>query len=89
MGRLHEYMVTEHLIEWAKANLGIIKCNGDLSDDEIRSVLRWIGMHVDTVFIDSGKAKPTLSRLGIGVMLSITLLVFPDFYSRYELSQFN
>jgi len=81
-------METSELIDWAKANLNIIKLNSDMTDEEIRQVVRWIGLcAVDTVFVDGD--KPILRRIGIGMMLSMTLLEFPEFYTRYGLSQFN
>lgn len=88
MEDLDKYMETSQLINWAKANLDIIKLNSDMTDEDIRKVIRWIGMcSVDTVFVDGD--KPILRRIGIGMMLSVTLLEFPEFYSRYELAQFN
>lgn len=88
MEDLDKYMETSQLVDWAKANLDIIKLNSDMTDEDIRKVIRWIGMcAVDTVFVDGD--KPILRRIGIGMMLSITLLEFPVFYSRYELAQFN
>ncbi|GAG06434.1 unnamed protein product [marine sediment metagenome] len=88
MENLAEYMETSRLIDWAKASLNIIKLNSDMTDEDIRRVIRRIGMcAVDTVFVDGD--KPILRRIGIGMMLSLTLLEFPEFYSRYELAQFN
>ncbi len=88
MEDLDKYMETGQLIDWAKANLDIIKLNSDMTDEDIRQVIRWIGMcSVDTVFVDGD--KPILRRIGIGMMLSVTLLEFPEFYNRYELAQFN
>ncbi|MFC1957498.1 hypothetical protein ACFLX0_01610 [Chloroflexota bacterium] len=88
MESLSEYMETSELIDWAKANLNIVKLNNEMTDGDIRKIMQWIGMcTVDTVFIDGD--KPILRRLGVGMMLSMTLLEFPDFYSRHELSQFN
>ena len=88
MEDLDKYMETSQLIDWAKANLDIIKLNSDMTDEDIRKVIRWIGMcAIDTVFVDGD--KPILRRIGIGMMLSVTLLEFPEFYSRYELAQFN
>jgi len=81
-------MEISQLIDWAKANLNIIKLNSDMTDGDIRRVIRWVGMcAVDTVFVDGD--KPILRRIGIGMMLSVTLLEFPEFYCRHELSQFN
>jgi len=88
MEDLDKYVETSQLIDWAKANLDIIKLNSDMTDEDIRKVIRWIGMcSVDTVFVNGD--KPILRRIGIGMMLSVTLLEFPEFYSRYELAQFN
>jgi len=88
MEDLDEYIETSQLIDWAKANLNIIKLNSDMTDEDIRKVTHWVGMcAVDTVFVDGD--KPILRRIGIGMMLSVTLLEFPEFYNRYELAQFN
>lgn len=58
-----------------------------MTDDDIRKVMRWIGEGApDTVWIDE---KPVLGKLGIGMMLFLTLSEFSEFYVRYELSQFN
>ena len=85
---LDEYLTPEQLLNWAKANLNIIKLNSDMTDDDIRRAIRWVGMcAVDTIFIDGD--KPRIGRHGIGLMLSVTLMEFPEFYIRYELSQFN
>jgi len=88
MEDLDKYMEISQLIDWAKANLDIIKLNSEMTDEDIRKVIRWIGLcAVDTVFV--GGDKPILRRIGIQMMLSVTLLAFPEFYSRYELAQFN
>jgi hypothetical protein len=76
------------LVDWAIAILGIDIPDGDLPDKDIREVIRWIGLcSVDTILIDGD--KPILGRIGIGLMLSVTLTEFPEYYSKYELSQFN
>ncbi len=88
MQSLDEYMSVDEIVDWGKANLNIIKLNSDMNDGDIRKVIRWIGMcAVDTIFVNGD--KPILRRIGIGMMLSVTLLEFPEFYMRYELSQFN
>ena len=88
MESLSEYLTSTQIVNWGKANLNIIKLNSDMTDEDIRRVMRWIGMcSYDTIFIDGD--KPKLGRIGIGLMLSITLTEFPEFYVRYELSQFN
>ena len=82
------YMHTWQLVGWAQANFNIMKPKEDLTNAEIREIMRWIGMcSVDTMFLDGD--KPVLGRIGIGLMLTVTLLEFPDYYMKYELSQFN
>ena len=88
MQSLDEYMSVDEIVNWGKANFNIIKLNSLMTDDDIRRVIRWIGMcAVDTIFIDDD--KPKIGRIGISLMLSVTLMEFPEFYMRYELSQFN
>ena len=85
---LSEYVEADTLVNWAKACLNIIKLNDDLTDQDIGKIMRWIGeCSYDTVYVDGD--KPILRRVGIGMMLSVTLLEFPEFYARYELAQFN
>ena len=82
------YMCTWQLVDWAQANLNIIKPREALTNDEIKKVMRWIGeCSYDTVYI--GGDKPRIGRHGIGLMLSVTLMEFPQYYMKYELSQFN
>lgn len=88
MESLSEYLTSTQIVDWGKANLDIIKLNSDMTDEDIRRVVRWIGeCSYDTIFIDGD--KPKLGRHGIGLMLSVTLIEFPEFYMKYELSQFN
>ncbi len=82
------YLYSWELVDWAQANLKIIKSREALTNEDIREVIRWIGMcTVDTIFIDGD--KPIIGRIGIGLMLTVTLLEFPEYYMKYELSQFN
>lgn len=88
MQSLDEYMTSGQIVNWGKANLNIIKLNSDMTDEDIRRVMRWIGECTkDTIYIDGD--KPIFGRVGISLMLSVTLLEFPEFYARYGLSQFN
>ena len=82
------YMYSWQLVDWAQANLKIMKPKEALTDKDIREVIRWIGMcTVDTIFINGD--KPIIGRIGIGMMLTVTLLEFPEYYVKYELAQFN
>ena len=81
------YISTEELIDWAIAQLNIMKPRDQLNDGEIRQLVRWVGMcAVDAILVDG---NPIPGRIGIGLMLTITLLEFPQFYQRHELAQFN
>ena len=85
---INEYMTAGEIIDWAQANLKIMKPKEALTNAEIREIMRWIGMcSVDTIF--TGGEKPVMGGIGIGLMLSVTLLEFPEYYMKYELSQFN
>jgi hypothetical protein len=85
---LDEYMTADQLFDWAKASMDIIKLNSDMSEGDICRAIRWIGMcAIDTIYIDGD--KPKLGRIGIGLILSVTLMVFPNLYAKYELSQWN
>ena len=86
--RFSGYMHSWELVGWGLANLRIKKPEGTLPDKLIREVIRWVGIcAVDTIFV--GGDKPILGRIGIGLMLTVTLLEFPEYYVKYELSQFN
>ena len=87
-GELNSYMYTWELVGWAQANLKIMKPKEALTNAEIRGIMRWIGMcSYDTIYIDVD--RPKLGRIGIGLMLTVTLLEFPEYYVKYELAQFN
>ena len=82
------YVQAHILIDWAKACLDITKPNSEMTDVDIRQVVRWVGLcSFDTMFVDGD--QPIFRRVGIGMMLSVTLLEFPEFYTRYGLAQFN
>ncbi len=82
------YMYSWQLVDWGLANLKIVKPREALTNEDIRKTIRWIGMcTVDTIFIDGD--KPIIGRIGIGLMLTVTLLEFPEYYVKHELSQFN
>ena len=84
----HGYVYSWELVDWAQANLKIMKPKEALTNAEIREIMRWIGMcSVDTIYL--GEDKPVLGRIGIGLMLTVTLLEFPEYYVKYELAQFN
>lgn len=88
MPTMGDYDEVNDLIEKAKIACGITdKMNFELSDDEIRVVINWIGQHnFDTETVDG---ITHINRRGVELMLTSTLECFPGFFQRYGLSQFN
>lgn len=85
--QLDTYLSADTIIEIVKAQHNIRKPNSEMEDEEIAKIMRYLGSGApDTVWIDG---KPVLGRMGLGVMLSLTLYEFPEFYMRHELPQFN
>jgi hypothetical protein len=85
--KLTGYASIGELIDWAMAQLNIMKPRDQLSDGEIRQLVRWIGLcAVDSILVEG---EPIPGRIGIGLMLTITLLEFSQFYQRHQLAQFN
>lgn len=81
------FLNADTIIDITKAKCGIRTPNSEMTDKEIAEIMRSIGSAApDTVWIDG---KPILGRMGIGVMLSLTLYEFPEFYARHGLSQCN
>jgi len=84
---LREYLEPGELVNQAKASFNIIKPNAEMNEDEVRRVVRWIGeCAYDTICIGD---EPRLGRAGIGFMLLVTMMEFPEFYEKYDLSQRN
>ncbi|NQT31417.1 MAG: hypothetical protein HQ588_03705 [Deltaproteobacteria bacterium] len=88
MEKLEDWMFPYQLLDWAKANLNIMKLDSDMTDEEISRAMRWIGASsLDTIYVDG--EKPHLGRIGINNILFVTLMEFPNFYVKYELAQWN
>ena len=82
-----DYQDTGLAVEAAKQACSITTPNPEMSDEEIRTVCKWLAERAPDTIVADG--KPKLGRMGVGVMLSVALYEFPDFYDRYGLSQFN
>jgi len=88
MEKLEDWMLPYQLLDWAKANLNIVKPDSDMSEDEVARTMRWVGASsIDTMYVDG--EKPHLGRIGINNMLTVTLLMFPKLYEEYRLAQWN
>jgi len=78
-------LATSMITQIAKECCGIHKDNKDLTDDDIRDVCRYFATFApDTTYVDG---VPKFGEVGIGLMLSLALYEFPEFYERYELWQ--
>ena len=87
MDSLDSYSIPDELVWWALGQFNIDKPPEELDDIEIGRITRWLGLCAYDSYLVEG--KPILNRGGINLMLTISLLVFPEFYQRHELSQFN
>jgi len=82
------FVKTSDLILWGQFNLKIMKSKDQLEDNEILKLVHWIGMWaIDTLYYD--ESRPHIGRIGIGIMVTVMLLEFPDHYLKYQLSQYN
>jgi hypothetical protein len=87
MSSISEYIKTSELVDMAKEACHITKLNSDMGEDDIRKVVRWIGHHSPGIQWLDG--KPVLGRTAVDMMLFITLVEFPLFYTWHKLSQWN
>jgi len=82
-----DFQDTGFAVEKAKQACQITTPNPEMSDDEIRAVCKWLAERAPDTMLVNG--EPKLGRMGIGVMVSVVLYEFPEFYEKYGLSQFN
>jgi len=88
MDYLSDWITPEMLVDWAMFDLGYGTSLKGLTDDDISKIVRYIGVwatNVETPALEN----PRISLFGLGMMLSVCLLMFPDFYQKNQLSQFN
>ena len=76
------------LVEVAKNVCDIRTPTPAMTDSEIREVCKEVAENCPDTYIDKD-GKIIIGPIGIGVMLFIALTEFPEFYERWELSQFN
>ena len=85
---LDDILTPEQLVDMAMYDLGMDSSTEGLPDADIVKIIKYIGIwatQVETPAIESTK----ISEFGISLMLSVCLQVFPKFYEKNELSQFN
>jgi hypothetical protein len=83
-----DYDLAALYIEDVKKDLGIKKPNDEMTDAEIRQVIRKIADESDSTTHEKGK-EPDYGTFGIDLMLTLALHFWPKFYQKYELSQNN
>ena len=88
MDYLSDWMTPEMLVDMAMYDLGMGTSTEGLTDAEIVTIVKYVGQWATNVETPSLE-NPKISLFGLGIMLSICLLIFPDFYEHNQLSQFN
>lgn len=84
---LDTYMMADTIIDLAKAQFDIIKPSPEMNNKEIADIMKYLASGApDTMWFEE---KPIFGRIGISLMLSLTLYEFPKFYQEHELSQYN
>ena len=82
-----EYAHPGELVKQAKLACLITKPNDQMTDDEIRTVIRALAeVTHDTTWVDG---HLVFGSKAIDLMLFIALAEFPWFYEKYDLSQFD
>jgi hypothetical protein len=79
---------TGELVCVAKKHNGVTSPNSQMTDDEIRKVVRWIGITFSDPAGDTD-GDLLLNGPAVALMLFVTICEFPEFYYRYGLSQYN
>jgi len=80
------------LVEVVKDMYRIININELMTPSEIKQVMKHIGANAPDTIHNKRELEgepPFLGRIGIGMQLFITLVVFPDYYTLHELWQRN
>jgi hypothetical protein len=88
MDYLSDWITPEMLVDLAMYDLGMGVSIEGLNDDDIKKIIRYLGIwatNVETPALEN----PRISLFGLSMMLSVCLQVFPKFYEKNELSQFN
>jgi hypothetical protein len=82
-----EYLSTGELVAAAKRCLGIDVPNSEMSDREIKAVARFIGRSVSHCRCECGKRY--CHSIDLLLMLIVSAVEFPKFFSKYGLFEEN
>lgn len=85
-----DYDETSKFIELVKKNHGIEIPNHQMTDDEIRRVIRAIvNVCTSPILEDDKQPEPDCSPLEATISLMLALHFWPNFYEKWKLSQNN
>jgi hypothetical protein len=79
-----EVLTTDDLVSMGKVACYVETPTDEMSDDEIRRVVRWIATSLVKV-----EGDILLDRAAVELMLFIAVSEFPEFFTRYGLAQYN
>ena len=79
-----EYLTAAELVTLGKVACDVETPTAEMTDGEIRMVVRWIA-----VILTKAEGDILCNRQAVEIMLFVTMSEFPEFYERYELSQEN
>jgi hypothetical protein len=85
---LDDWDTSDIIVALAMVDIGMDKPRDTLTDDDIRKVMHYIGQWADE-YDFTHPYSPRLGLFAVGVMLTVCLLEFPNYYQKYELAQFN
>ena len=81
------YQTPNEIVDRLKQLAGIDTPNADMTDAEVKATMRVVAINIPgKIPLDEHLST---SRIGVELMLSLTLLVFPEYYERYGLAQFD
>jgi len=85
---IDEWDTSDIIVALAMVDIGMDKPRDTLNDDDIRKVMHYVGQWANE-YDFTNPNSPRLGLFAVGVMLTVCLLEFPDYFQRHELAQFN
>jgi hypothetical protein len=85
---LDDWMDAEIIVALAMVDIGMDKPKEELIDADKKRILHYVGQWANEYdFVHP--YSPRLGLFAVGIMLTVCLLEFPEYYQKYELAQFN
>ena len=85
---LDDWMDTEIIVALAMVDIGMDKPRDALTDADTKKIMHYVGQWANE-YDFTHPYSPRLGLFAIGIMLTVCLLEFPEYYQRYGLAQFN